>query len=113
MNDTSKIKLIRKILRRDKTFFSGSIKTLLVRFDYQIYGISYSYSPHYRCDMFKLNVRVTNLESYYYITNMRNINRQIRDEIRFEWRDFFMSMFNISRWDLMVGLVKHINLNKL
>jgi len=123
MDNTTKVKLIRKMLRRDKPFFSGRIETRYIKFDYEIYGMSYSNSTYYYSHSFKLNVRVSNVEKWHWdntfnpptiydISDVRRINHHVRDDITEEWRGFFMTMFDIDRWDFQIGTIKHMNLNK-
>lgn len=122
MDNTSKVTLIRKMIRRDKPFFSGSINGRYFKFDYEIYGVSYS-KDYYYDNRFKLNVRVSNVErafwgsefkppTIYDVGDVRRINKQVRVELENEWRGFFMTMFDINRWDFEIGDVIHMNLKK-
>lgn len=104
MDSTSKVTLIRKIIRRDKPFFSGSINGRYFKFDYEIYGIS-----NVKRDFWGGEFRPPTI---YDVGDVRRINRQIRHELENEWRGFFLTMFDINRWDFEIGDVIHMNLNR-
>ena len=114
MDNISKTKLIRKVIRRNRPFFSGHIGTRYNRFDYEIYGISYS-PDHYYGDVFKLNIRVFNYEKRFYSLDSpytKNIpNKLIRCDMNDEWRGFFGLMFDINLMNIEIGTIKHMGLN--
>lgn len=123
MDNSYKVKLIRKIIRRDKSFFSGCVDLYYIRFDYQIYGMSYSNSNYYHSHVFKLNVKVSNIERCNWDGNFKppvisgrgdmiRLNRQVRNGIKYQWGNFFESMFDIDIWNFHVGGVKHLNLRR-
>ena len=117
-----KLKLIRKIIRRDNKFFSGHIDRPHISFDYQIYGVSKNFT-YFNDSGIKLNVRVSNVKRkfssgeyvnprIYDIGDVRRLNNQIRFQIEKEWLSFFKGSFGLNDYVCEVGSIKHLNLKK-
>ena len=117
---TSRIRnTIRKSNRKAKTFF-GQCENEYVKFNYEIYGVSYN---PYQED-WKLNVRVT--DAVYFNSwgssrdntthvkigrgwrTVRSVNSDIRGLIQDEWAFFFCNTFGIMDWNFRMGNLKHI-----
>ena len=114
---TSRIRnTIRKTNRKANTFV-GQCENEYVKFNYEIYGVSYIQD-------WKLNVRVT--DAVYFNRwgssrddsrdvkigsgwrTVRSINSDIRGLIQDEWSFFFCRTFGIERYDFRIGNLKHI-----
>jgi len=117
---TSRIRnTIRKTNRKANTFV-GQCENEYVKFNYEIYGVSYN---PYQED-WKLNVRVT--DAVYFNRwgssrddsrdvkigsgwrTVRSVNVDIRGLIQDEWSFFFCRTFGIERYDFRIGNLKHI-----
>lgn len=114
---TSRIRnTIRKTNRKANTFV-GQCENEYVKFNYEIYGVSYIQD-------WKLNVRVT--DAVYFNRwgssrddsrdvkigsgwrTVRSVNVDIRGLIQDEWSFFFCRTFGIERYDFRIGNLKHI-----